>query len=213
MALRRHQIFVLAVVWGAVYASPGVVFHRSFRNGYPSEWNVSKAEATDSFRIGPRGTTLSDGRGRVMQTANKQLLEGMVIRVASGDELILQDGRGKVHRVRLFGIAAPREGQLFAAEACARLLSLVKGQFVGVECLSRDRNGILTGIIYQDEDNINLRLVQEGYAWAYRYGNNPRYLGAQNKARAAKRGLWRDTHPTAPWIHAKRFPPPRKGEK
>lgn len=208
-----HQIFALVAVLGAVCSSRGVIFHRSFRNGYPSEWNVSKAEATDSFRIDPRGTTLSDGRGRVIQTANKQFIEGMVIRVTRGDELILQDGHGRVHCVHLFGIAAPREGQPFAAEACARLLSLVKGQFVEVECLSRDRNGILTGTIYQGEDNVNLQLVQEGYAWAYRYGNNPRYLGAQNKAKAAKRGLWRDTHPTAPWIHAKTFPPPRKGEK
>ena len=92
-------------------------------------------------------------------------------------------------------------------------MALVRGQVVEVECLGRDRKGVWTGTVYQDEDNVNLQLVEEGWAWACRYGNNPRYLGAQNKAKAAKRGLWRDLRPVAPWIHGKTFPPPRKGEK
>ena len=51
--------------------SRAVTFHRSFKNGYPAEMNVSKEEANEVFSIKRSGVTYSNGRGRVVtQTTN-----------------------------------------------------------------------------------------------------------------------------------------------
>lgn len=49
--------------------------------------------------------------------------------------------------------------------------------------------------------DINLELVQAGFAWWYRrYAPNDAALeAAEAKARKAKRGLWQDRQPVPPW--------------
>ena len=43
-------------------------FRRSFRNGYPAEWNISREQAEDSFVIKGDRVSYSDGRGRTLVT-------------------------------------------------------------------------------------------------------------------------------------------------
>jgi micrococcal nuclease len=51
--------------------------------------------------------------------------------------------------------------------------------------------------------DINLEMVAEGMAWAYRqFLQRPyasEYLGAEDRARARRAGLWRDANPQPPW--------------
>jgi len=46
-------------------------------------------------------------------------------------------------------------------------------------------------------------MVTEGWAWAYRkYLGRPHssdYMGAEERARARRLGLWRDANPRPPW--------------
>ena len=49
--------------------------------------------------------------------------------------------------------------------------------------------------------NINLIMVQQGMAWAYRqYLQDVAYLQAEQMARERRRGLWRDPSPIEPHL-------------
>jgi micrococcal nuclease len=48
--------------------------------------------------------------------------------------------------------------------------------------------------------NINQEMVEGGWAWQYRkYDRSKALADAEACARSAKRGLWADAHPVAPW--------------
>ena len=61
----------------------------------------------------------------------------------------------------------------------------------------------MVGIVYLNSRNINLEMVQEGLAWAYReYLQRPyasEYLDAEKEARAKRLGLWQQFNPQPPW--------------
>jgi hypothetical protein len=71
-----------------------------------------------------------------------------------------------------------------------------------------DRYGRLVGTVTIGSVNANFEQLKTGLAWYYReYAgdvapeNRPLYEGAESEARAAKRGLWRDINPIAPWVY------------
>ena len=44
-------------------------------------------------------------------------------------------------------------------------------------------------------------MVQLGMAWHFiKYSNDPEFARAEKDARSAKRGLWLDSQPLAPWL-------------
>ena len=43
-------------------------FRRSFKNGYPAEWNISREQAEDTFSVKGSKVTYSDGKGRIVTT-------------------------------------------------------------------------------------------------------------------------------------------------
>ena len=54
----------------AVYIADARTFRRSFKNGYPAEWNISREQAEDTFSIKGSKVTYSDGKGRIVSTDN-----------------------------------------------------------------------------------------------------------------------------------------------
>jgi endonuclease YncB( thermonuclease family) len=47
-------------------------------------------------------------------------------------------------------------------------------------------------------------MLEAGYAWHYKhYDNNKYYADLEKEARKAKRGLWADQKPQAPWTYRK----------
>ena len=54
---------------------------------------------------------------------------------------------------------------------------------------------------YAQGQNVNLIMVQQGMAWAYRqYLHDVAYLQAEQTARENRRGLWRDHSPVEPHL-------------
>jgi endonuclease YncB( thermonuclease family) len=105
-------------------------------------------------------------------------------------------------RVRLHGIDTPERGQPWFTESMAALSTFVSGKQIDIEPFEQDRYDRMIGIVYLGELNVNLELVKRGHAWAFR-----KYMRKEDAelciqeaaARTAKRGLWTDPKPIAPW--------------
>ena len=186
----RAALLALGLVACAV--AHAFTFHRSFKNGYPAEWNVSKEEARDTFTVKRGSVTYSNGRGRVVTQTSVRELAGRVERVASGNVIVVANRAGR-YQVRLFRILAPEAGQDYGAEAAACLSRLVAGRLVRVEWSARDARGRILGLVRLDgeEEEINLRMVRDGYArHDRRTGPSPDYAAAEQKARKERLGMW-----------------------
>ncbi len=139
---------------------------------------------------------------------NLEGLRVVVHEVIDGDTIVVRTPSDKLERVRLKGIDAPelaRDGEppaYFAVESKKYLHDRIDGrnvvlQFDGTEL--RDRYGRLLAFVYLNEnDNINLAMVQFGFAYAdRRFSSHLRAkLGqAEGEARGKSRGLWKDVTP------------------
>lgn len=146
-------------------------------------------------------------------------LEGLVVGIAEGDQLTV-NSYGTEIRVRLYGIASPqpakidkltgwsKPGQPFAEEAYRALSIKVLHQQVKVEIrqtlvFKTDPRQVAVGVVYLDGRNINLEMVAEGWAWAFRRLASrvdfPDYAGAERRARVRRSGLWSQDNPQPPW--------------
>ena len=93
---------------------------------------------------------------------------GKVVGVTDGDTItVLRDGRERV-KIRLDGIDAPEKSQphrngakQFTSKACF-------GKTVTVVEKDTDRYGRTIGVVEVAGENVNLGVVQAGYAWWYR---------------------------------------------
>lgn len=127
-------------------------------------------------------------------------LPGRVLRVVDGDSLVLEV-RGGLYQVDLADIDAPELNQPWGTEASAWLNQTLTGAFVVVE--GRPVGGrILGSLTFKDRD-IALDLLYDGLAWSTvpAVPRQPphRYTEAEQQARDARRGLWSDAKPIAPW--------------
>ena len=126
-----------------------------------------------------------------------------VSRVVDGDTIdVLIDGSAQ--RVRLIGVNTPETvdpnspQECFGREASDFMKSLLAGKSVSLEADSsqtdRDKYGRLLRYVYLGSENVNLKLISEGYAYEYTYNVPYKYQAqfknAQREAEAANRGLW-----------------------
>ena len=133
-------------------------------------------------------------------------VEGEVISIADGDTLTVLDRDKRQHRVRLLGIDAPERGQDFGERSRQSLADLVFNKQVHVIVPKLDRYGRKLGKVTLGRTDVNLEQLRAGMAWYYRQyaadvfkDDRPIYDRAEREAKAAKRGLWADPRPVAPW--------------
>jgi endonuclease YncB( thermonuclease family) len=138
-------------------------------------------------------------------------IEGRVVSVVDGDTIDVLDAARVVHRVRLSSIDAPESDQPFGQRSRQSLDRMVYRAAVQARCSKMEqrpagqRNRALCKI-YRDGVDINLAQVRAGLAWHYKaYAREQpareraAYAQAERQARAARRGLWGDAKPMAPW--------------
>lgn len=129
----------------------------------------------------------------------------LVERVVDGDTIII-DKHGVSERVRLIGVDTPEVAsrftteECFGAEASAFTTTALEQAYVytmnDTTQADRDRFDRLLRYIFIDQNNnFNLRLIEEGFAYEYTYrGSAYRYQAefreAQSAAQAARAGLW-----------------------
>jgi len=146
-------------------------------------------------------------------------LEGLVVGVSEGDHITVNSFGTEIN-VQLYGIAAPqtakvdkftgwsKAGQPYAEEAFRALSIKVLHQQVKVEIrrtfvYKNSAKQVALAVVYLDGRNINLEMVADGWAWAFKKfaskADLPEYQAAQKRARAKRIGLWNQGIPQPPW--------------
>jgi micrococcal nuclease len=144
-----------------------------------------------------------------------RVLTGVVTKITDGDTIQVNSDGTKL-KVRLYGIDAPemerrnkrtgavsKQGQPYGEEAFRTLEGKVARQQVRLDVMDIDKYKRLVALVSVGDRNINRELVVEGAAWAYKkYLDRPyasEFIGAEEEARQAGRGLWRQANPQPPW--------------
>jgi endonuclease YncB( thermonuclease family) len=123
-----------------------------------------------------------------------------VVGITDGDTATMLGAGNRQTKCRLFGIDTPESGQAHGKAAKRALSDAIYGKTVGVEVVDTDRYGRSICRISEAGQDVNLAMVEQGYAWVYRrYNRDPQYLRAEERARAAGWGLWSDPNPVPPW--------------
>lgn len=130
-------------------------------------------------------------------------IQGKVIKVSDGDTITVLDQAKQTHKIRFYGIDAPEKKQAYGEKSREHLAKMIAGKEVTVEVKTIDRYGRVVGVVHREglANSTNYFMVADGYAWWYQqYARKDKALeNAQNKAKAAKLGLWGDGKPDAPW--------------
>lgn len=131
--------------------------------------------------------------------AYTRVIQARVVGISDGDTVTVLEGKNR-YKLRLSGIDAPESGQAYGRQAKALLSSLIFGKTVQVELIERDRYGRWVANIFDGGSWVNKAVIEAGYAWHYRdFSTSKELQAAENRARAAGRGLWQERSPQAPW--------------
>lgn len=144
--------------------------------------------------------------------AQADTVSGRLGRVMDGDSFFVVAGTAR-YEVRIAAIDAPEHSQPYSRVARDHITRLMRGRFIVVDYYRRDRYGRLLGTVSADGVDVGLEQLAAGLAWhetRYLAEQAPqlaqRYAAAQARARAERRGLWRQARPTPPWEWRRRHP-------
>ena len=137
---------------------------------------------------------------------------GKVIGVTDGDTIKVLVNKESV-TVRLEGIDAPESGQSYGKKSKEALAEMVAGKTVTVKKTGTDKYKRTLGIVIVGDADANAKMVEDGWAWHFKkYNDEERLAKLEDAARKAKRGLWADEKPLAPWEYRARQKTPEVKE-
>ena len=137
--------------------------------------------------------------------SDERVITGKLKRVVDGDTIYLKTRANNSIKVRLAFIDAPELNQPFGKDAKA-FLQKIEGQKVAIDVKSKDRYGRHVAILFHRDADINLLMIENGYAWVYtkylKYTSVSRrnkYLHAESLAKENELGLWQTKDYIPPW--------------
>lgn len=135
---------------------------------------------------------------------------GKVVGVTDGDTITVLVNNESI-KVRLEGIDAPESGQSFGTKSKQALSEMVFGKQVTIRKTGEDRYGRTLGVVVVGDVDANAKMIQDGWAWHFKkYNDEERLAKLEVEARGAKRGLWAEATPLAPWDYRARLKKPEK---
>ncbi|MGE3550908.1 MAG: thermonuclease family protein [Geobacter sp.] len=136
-------------------------------------------------------------------------IEGVVTKVSDGDTIQVVDSLGTKLKVRLYGIDAPetakgnRPGQPHGEESYKALQAKILRQKIRLDVLDIDKYRRLVALVWLADRNMNLEMISEGHAWAFRKyldaGHKAEFIGIERQAEKSRAGLWQQDSPRPPW--------------
>jgi endonuclease YncB( thermonuclease family) len=122
-------------------------------------------------------------------------LEGRVVQVLDGDELILLVGERRLH-VRLAHIEAPEQGRPYSIVARQSLSAVCGGELAKAHVSGKDRLGRTVAHVSCAGTDAGAEQVRRGMArvMAPAESADAVLASAQSEARAARRGLWAQSY-------------------
>ncbi len=132
--------------------------------------------------------------------AYAQNIEGHVTKVIDGDTIYIDN----VNKIRLKWIDAPEMKQDDGIISQLYLHDLIFGKKVIAYCNKKDLYNRNVCVIIYNNENINEKLVKEGYAWSYIGYSNKRIDIMQNESMKNKLGIWKTNNDKCePWKYRK----------
>jgi micrococcal nuclease len=130
--------------------------------------------------------------GCALNGARAEGFEGFVTHVGDGDTISVRPaGGGPPMQIRVEGIDAPEICQAFGVQARDALAARVLRRKVTVVVRGRDGYQRTLARVRFAGDDLGGWMVSRGYAWSYRFHNDPGpYRHQEAQARTARRGLW-----------------------
>lgn len=132
-------------------------------------------------------------------------IRGTMVRVIDGDTLVIRTEDSVLHRIRLQDIDAPELSQPFGADSRRALTQKIGSKPLSVDVRGIDRYGRQVGEVKVGRRNINLWLVQHGFAHAWNQCRDDRLHEAERVAKERHLGLWSEApSPERPWDYRQR---------
>ena len=161
--------------------------------------------AVGAFTVIDRATTPVDTPGTIRATIQtSESATYSVVKVIDGDTIDVMVN-GTKERIRMIGVNTPetvdprKPVECFGREASSKTKSLLAGKKVILEKDDsqgdRDKyNRLLRYVVLPDSTNVNLALIEQGYAYEYTYNTPYKYQAdfknAQKLAMNQQKGLW-----------------------
>lgn len=132
--------------------------------------------------------------------------DAKVIAVMDGDTIMVLHDGAKI-KIRMANIDAPEKDQAFGMQSRQSLLEMVQKKLVHINSQAVDQYGRVVGLVSVDGRSVNEEQVKRGMAWEYsHFHSNRSYIALQSEAQQARRGLWGQGSPLAPWQWRKTHP-------
>jgi len=126
-------------------------------------------------------------------------LSGTVARVTDGDTITILASNQEL-QVKLYGMMAPSYTQPYGKKSKQALADMVLGHPIQVDIVGTDSYGRTVGLVYRDEQFVNLAMIRYGWAWCYQnFVDLPGMREAEGEARTQRAGLWQGSNPVPPW--------------
>ncbi len=128
-----------------------------------------------------------------------QHLSGVVEKCHDGDTCRVKVGN-KIAKIRFAGIDCPELSQKYGKQARDYTESIIKNKYVNLECdgKSFDR---LTCTVFLADKNVNLMIVENGWAYDSTKYSKGRYLASVDTAKNQRTGMWVDRDLTSPYCY------------
>jgi len=137
----------------------------------------------------------------------REEFEGRVLRVASGDTLIVERDGGEVE-VRIANIGAPQDAQFLAPVSRSTLEGMVRNRTVRVEVTGVEPGVRLYGRVLAGQLDVARAQVQRGSAWVcWDYAIDSELRPVESEARRQRRGVWRNIMEVTTRGECRRRPP------